>query len=142
MEFFHNQTLIVKLMGGFVVTSVITMAVGLLGVRAIQTESGAIERIYTSQVEQVSDLKEAQILLLRAFSNQKNALVAYTHEQRVEFLKMVASSRNDFNGILSKFKRTTAAKDQERIASIEKAWGEFERTLRDDVLSPGVVLEH
>ena len=127
MEFFQNRKLIVKMMGGFVITSVITMAVGLLGVRAIQTESGAIERIYTRHVEQVSDLKDAQILLLRALSGQKNALVAYTPELRAAFLKEVEVSRNGFNQILAHLKQTTPSKDQDRITLIGNAWGDFEK---------------
>lgn len=127
MELFQNRKLIVKMMGGFVITSVITMAVGLFGVRAIETESGAIKRIYTRDVEQVSDLKEAQILLLRALSGQKNALVAYTPELRTSFLKEVEVSRNGFNRILARLKQATFSKDQDRITAISTAWGEFEK---------------
>lgn len=127
MELFQNRKLIVKMMGGFVITSVITMAVGLFGARAIETESGAIKRIYTRDVEQVSDLKEAQILLLRAFSGQKNALVAYTPELRTSFLKEVELSRNGFDRILVRLQQATFSKDQDRIATISQVWGEFEK---------------
>ena len=127
MEFFQNRKLIVKMMGGFVITSVITMAVGLLGVRAIETESGVIRRMHTRDVEQVSDLKEAQILLLRALSGQKNALVAYTPELRTTFLKEVEVSRGGFDQILVRLKQATSAKDHDRITAISQAWDEFER---------------
>ena len=127
LNFFQNQKLIVKTMGGFVVTSIITMAVGLWGVSAVQTESGTIERIYTRQVEQVSDLKESQILLLKALSGQKNALVAYTPEQRISFLKEVETSRQQFDQILTRLQKGSQGLDRDRVGQIQTSWAEFEK---------------
>ncbi len=126
-KFFQNQKLIVKTMGGFVVTSIITMAVGLWGVSAVQTESGTIERIYTRHVEQVSDLKESQIHLLKALSGQKNALVAYTPEQRSTFLKEVETSRNQFDQILKHLQTASTGPDRDRVGQIQTSWAEFEK---------------
>ena len=126
-DFFSDQKLIVKMMGGFIITAIITMAVGLWGVSAVQTESGTIERIYTRHVDQVSDLKEAQILLLKAVSGQKNALVAYTPEQRSAFLKEVETSRVKFQEILAKLKRASSGQNNGIPADISTNWIEFEK---------------
>src|SRR5260370_37177356 len=86
-KLFLDQNLFVKIMGGFVVMSAITFAVGWIGVRKVQTESSGIERLYQRHVQGISDLKEAQVELLRALSGQKNALVSYTPEQRESNLR-------------------------------------------------------
>jgi hypothetical protein len=41
-KLFQDQNLFVKIMGGFVVMSVITFAVGWMGVSKVQTESSVI----------------------------------------------------------------------------------------------------
>ena len=88
---FQNQNLFVKIMGGFVVMSIITFAVGSIGVRKVQIESAVIEKLYQRHVQGVSNLKEAQVELLRALSGQKNALVSYTPEQRESNLRQMAT---------------------------------------------------
>jgi methyl-accepting chemotaxis protein len=124
-DFFLNQKLIVKMMGGFVITAIITMMVGLWGVNAVQTESGTIERIYTRHVEQVRDLKDAQIYLLKALSGQKNALVAYTPELRVSYLKEVETSRNQFDQILTRLLNASAEADKQKVGQIKASWADF-----------------
>lgn len=125
-EFFQNQKLIVKMMGGFVVTAIITMIVGLWGVNAVQTESGTIKRMYTRDVEQLSNLKDAQIHLLKALSGQKSALFAYTPELRAGFLKDVEASRSQVNQILTRLQKASTEKDREKVDHIQADWKDFE----------------
>jgi hypothetical protein len=49
-KLYLDQNLFVKIMGGFVVMSAITFAVGWIGVRKVQTESSGIERLYQRHV--------------------------------------------------------------------------------------------
>ena len=125
-KLFQDQNLFVKIMGGFVVMSVITFAVGSIGVKKVQIESSVIEKLYQRHVQGISNLKEAQIELLRALSGQKNALVSYTPEQRETNLRQMAQSERVFAGLLAKVGGDLAsARETELHAAIEGPWAAF-----------------
>ena len=67
-NFFSNWKLAAKMMGGFGATAVITVGVGWMGARYVAKESAGIETLYKRHVEGVSNLKQAQVELLRALS--------------------------------------------------------------------------
>jgi len=125
---FRDQKLVVKMMGGFILTSIITLLVGFWGVSAVQKDSGSIERIYTRHVKEVSDLKESQIELLRAVGAQKNALVAYTPEQRQANINEMERSQNKFAETLARLGKTATAGERGLQETMERAWSEFHRT--------------
>jgi len=128
LKFFHDQKLVVKMMGGFVITAVITFAVGWIGVSKVQTESSVIEKLYQRHVQGISNLKEAQVELLRALSGQKNALVSYTPEQREINLRQMRQSEEAFSGLVAKVGRDLAnSRETSLHGAIEGPWASFRR---------------
>ena len=130
-QFLKNQKLAVKMMGGFIVTSIITLTVGWMGASSVQRESGSIERIYKRDVQDVSELKQAQIELLRALSAQKNALVSYTPEQREANLKEMLRSHGSFEKLLSNIESHVEAVEKPLLAPILASWETFHKTNED-----------
>jgi methyl-accepting chemotaxis protein len=115
-------------MGGFVVMAVITFSVGWIGVSKVQTESSVIERLYQRHVQGISNLKEAQVELLRALSGQKNALVSYTPEQRENNLAQMAQSERAFAGLLARVGGDLANSRESALhAAIEGPWATFRK---------------
>jgi methyl-accepting chemotaxis protein len=128
LKFFHDQKLVVKMMGGFVITAVITLAVGWIGVSKVQTESSVIEKLYQRHVQGISNLKEAQVELLRALSGQKNALVSYTPEQREINLRQMHESERAFSDLVAKVGRDLAnSRETSLHAAIEGPWASFRK---------------
>lgn len=127
-KLFHDQNLFVKIMGGFVVTSTITFAVGWIGVRKVQTESSGIERLYQQHVQGISNLKEAQVELLRALSDQKNALVSYTPEQRENNLRQMEQSERVFTSLVEKIGGELAnSREKSLFEAIGGPWSAFHK---------------
>jgi methyl-accepting chemotaxis protein len=127
-KLFQDQNLFVKIMGGFVVMSVITFAVGWMGVSKVQTESSVIEKLYQRHVQGISNLKEAQVELLRALSGQKNALVSYTPEQRESNLRQMAQSEQAFAGLMARIGGDLANSRESTLhAAIEGPWAAFRK---------------
>jgi methyl-accepting chemotaxis protein len=142
-------------MGGFVVMSLITFAVGWVGVKKIQLESSVIEKLYQQHVQGISNLREAQIELLKVLRGQKNALVSYTPELRDNNLRQMAESEQAFAGLLAKVGAEAANSRESALhaategpwAAFRKANGQIEEKLKSDQadqafqLSMGVALD-
>src|SRR5260370_31476949 len=125
-KLFLDQSLCVKIMGRLVVMAAITFAVGWIGVRKVQTESSGIERLYQRHVQGSSDLKEAQVELLRALSGQKNALVSYTPEQRESNLRRMEQSERAFTSLVEKIGGDLAdAREKSLFDAIGGPWSAF-----------------
>src|SRR5580704_1852585 len=127
-KFFQNLNLFMKIMGGFVVISVITFAVGWIGVSKVQTESSVIEKLYQRHVQGISNLKEAQVELLRTLSGQKNALVSFTPEQRESNLGQMAQSERAFAALVAKVGGDLANSRESGLhAAIQGPWTAFRK---------------
>src|SRR5260370_12402493 len=125
-KLFLDQSLCVKIMGRLVVMAAITFAVGWIGVRKVQTESSGIERLYQRHVQGSSDLKEAQVELLRALSGQKNALVSYTPEQRESNLRRMEQSERAFTSLVEKIGGDLAdSREKSLFDAIGGPWSAF-----------------
>ena len=124
-KLFQNQNLFVKIMGGFVIMAVITFAVGWIGVSKVQTESSVIEKLYQRHVQGISNLKEAQVELLRALSGQKNALVSFTPEQRDSNLRQMMQSERAFADLVAKVGQDLDPKESALHAAIQGPWKAF-----------------
>jgi methyl-accepting chemotaxis protein len=135
MNFFANWRLAAKLMAGFAATAVITVGVGWMGVRYVTKESATIETLYKRHVEGVSNLKQAQVELLRALSFQKNALVAYTPEQRDKNLSDMRGAQSNFEDLLRRMAdgqggpgmetQARAGQEKDQLDRIRSGWTEF-----------------
>jgi methyl-accepting chemotaxis protein len=122
----RNLSLAAKMMSGFAATAVITLVVGWIGARDVALDTVAIETLYKRHVEGVSDLKQAQVELLQALSGQKNALVAYSPEQRDAHLAEMRRAESRFAELTRKV-GTAAVSTEERQLNqeIERVWHEF-----------------
>jgi methyl-accepting chemotaxis protein len=124
---FLQLNLAVKMMSGFAATAAITLGVGWLGLRGITLDNAAIETLYKRHVEGVSNLKQAQVELLRALSGQKNALVAYTPEQRDANLNEMRRAEASFGAIMTGLQREDSAGERTQHQQIERYWAEFRK---------------
>ncbi len=130
---FRDLRLSLKMMTGFAATAVITLGVGLIGVRDVGRQSAAIETLYKRHLEGVSNLRQAEIELLRALSGQKNALVAYTPEQRDAHLSEMRAAQARFIEITRKEAATALSPEEKSLVdSIERKWNDF-RAINEEV---------
>jgi methyl-accepting chemotaxis protein len=128
LNYFRDLRLSLKMMIGFALTAVITLGVGLMGVHDVALENAAIEALYKRHLEGVSNFKQAQIELLRALSGQKNALVAYTPEQRDAHLNEMRSAQSRFTQLLQKEDASAlSAEEKALVDSIGNKWTDFRK---------------
>ncbi len=124
---FRDLNLAPKMMSGFAATAIITLGVGWFGVRDVSLDNDAIETLYKRRLEGVSDLKQAQIELLRSLSGQKNALVAYTPEQRDAHIKDMREAETNFQALMHKADGVAQGDEERQLNNaIDRAWAEFQ----------------
>lgn len=128
---FLHLNLAVKMMSAFAATAAITLGVGWMGLRGVTLDNAAIETLYKRHVVGVSNLKQAQVELLRALSGQKNALVAYTPEQRDANLNEMRRAEASFGSILSGLAADESSEESRQNDEIEKYWAEFRKANAD-----------
>ena len=112
-RFWTDWKLSVKMMAGFAATAILTLSVGGLGAVYVQQESSSLALIYQRHVSGINDLKQAQIELLHALSGQKNALVAFTPEQREANLRSMQQAQTAFAEVLRRL-GSSVADDREK----------------------------
>src|ERR1017187_2901665 len=126
---FRDLKLAAKMMIGFAATAIITLGVGWIGARDVSLDNAAIETLYKKHLEGVSDLKQAQIELLRSLSGQKNALVAYTPEQRDAHLNEMRAAEANFVQLMRRIgDGATLAEERDLNGEIDRGWLEFQKT--------------
>ena len=124
---FRDLNLAPKMMSGFAATAIITLGVGWFGVRDVSLDNDAIETLYKRRLGGVSDLKQAQIELLRSLSGQKNALVAYTPEQRDAHIKDMREAETNFQTLMHKADGVAQGDEERQLNNaIDRAWAEFQ----------------
>jgi methyl-accepting chemotaxis protein len=131
LKLFHNQTPAVKMMGGLVITAVITLATGWARASQIQAESSGIEKLYQRHLRGISDLEEAHVQLLRALSGQKNALLTDAPEQRYAGRRQMRESERAFADLVEIVgKDLSGSRENSLYAAIERPWDSFRSTSR------------
>jgi methyl-accepting chemotaxis protein len=128
LKFFHDQKLVVKMMGGFVITAVITLAVGWIGASEVQTDSAVIEKLFQRHVQGISNLKEAHVQLLCALSGQTNALVSFTPEKREASLRQMHDSERAFTDLTARVGKDLAdSREISLHSAIDAPWATFKK---------------
>lgn len=115
------------MMSGFAATAIITLGVGWYGVHGVALDNASIETLYKRHLEGVSDLKQAEVELLQALSGQKNALVAYSPEQRDANLSDMRKAEKRFREITHRIGAVSQSDEERNLKDlIERNWNDFQ----------------
>jgi len=100
LQFVDRGGLAARMMLGFVIASAITLSVGVVGTWQVQRGGSITAQLYEDHFQSVLELKEAEVQLLLAMGGQKNALVAFTPEQRKANLEAMMQAQATIDGLV------------------------------------------
>ncbi|HJV66743.1 MAG TPA: methyl-accepting chemotaxis protein [Geomonas sp.] len=104
MKWFYDLKVGSKLIASFIVISLITAVVGIIGIRNMGIINQKSDNMYQSELLGVSHIKEANIDLLYIARAEKNYLLSSSNEQRATFLEREKKFRAMYKEELEKAK--------------------------------------
>jgi len=128
MNWYRNLKVGTKLIIGFVMVSLITAAVGLIGIRNMGIISDKADVMYAKELLGTAHIKEANLDLIYAARAEKNFLLASTPEQREKYLGNVVKFKAMYRDELEKAKPLFySEKAKELLKKLDTANDEWQK---------------
>ena len=138
MESFKKLSLGAKLISAFVFVSIISVVIGVIGIKNMSTINDMGDQIYESELLGLSYVKEANIDMLYLARAEKNFLLASSKEGRQELLDRSTKYEQTYKDNLAKAKPLLhSEKAKELYSKLEKANQEWLQ-VRKQVLELGM----
>ncbi|HUX52258.1 MAG TPA: methyl-accepting chemotaxis protein [Spirochaetia bacterium] len=119
MKWFLDLSVATKLIVAFLIVSVITAIVGVVGIRNMGTIDRLSNQMYARELLGLSAIKEANIDLLYADRAEKDVILSSTSEQRTQYRQEFSSSLSLLDSNLAKARQTfRTAKEQQSMAAL------------------------
>ena len=137
MGWFMNMQIGKKLILSFVVVSIITAAVGFVGIRNMGVINEKAEIMYQRELLGISYIKEANIAIIKRGRAEKNFLLSSTQEDRENHAASMKKFGKEFEEYLEKATPlfyTEAGK--KLLVDIKQHWSEFGK-IEDRILELG-----
>ena len=126
MKWFYDLKISQKLILSFIIVSLITMAVGFMGIKNMGTMDTMADQMYEKELLGVSYIKEANIALIKRGRAEKNFLLSATVEERNQHSAAMKRYGAQFMEYLDKARPlfyTEAGKAL--LTKVSQTWGEF-----------------
>ena len=126
MKWFYDLKVGSKLITAFIIVSVITAAVGIIGIRNMSTINDMADEMYFKELMGTDYIKEANIDLLYLARAEKNLILSATEEQRKRYLTNHEKYEKLFLEHVAKAKPLFyTEKGKEAMAKLQKAWDDY-----------------
>ncbi len=126
MNWFNNLKVRTRLLSAFLVMSVITVAVGLIGIGNMGKINDMTDIMYQRELLGISYVKETNIDLLYLARAEKNLLLASNEVDRKKFRQQHAEAEKLIMENLAKARPLfTSEKGKELLAKLDRAWDEY-----------------
>ena len=128
MKWFSDMKVSAKIITGFLVLSVITAVIGVIGIRNMHTIDGRADAMYREEMLGLSYMKQANIDLLYIARAEKNFLLSATKEERDKYQANSAKYKAELKDELGKAKPLFyTEKGKETIKKLEAALLDWEQ---------------
>ncbi len=129
MDWFNNLKVRTRLLSAFALLSLITAAVGFVGIRNMAIMSERADFIYKNEVVGVAHLKEVTIDVLRMVRAEKNMILSSTQTEREKFKEMHDEAQKQVADELAKAKPLFYTdRGKEAMAKVESMWQDYQPT--------------
>lgn len=126
MKWFYDLKISQKLILSFIIVSLITMAIGFMGIKNMGTINSLSDQMYEKELLGVTYIKEANIALIKRGRAEKNFLLSATVEERNQHSASMKRYGAQFMEYLEKARPlfyTEAGKAL--LTKVSQTWGEF-----------------
>ncbi len=121
-----------KLIGGFMIVSIITMVIGILGINNMGKINSLIKAIYNNHLIGISHTKEANINLIYMGREVRNMILATTIADRENYEKKIEEYNKTLKEELYEAKKTTFTEaGKVAVNKAETAYEEYYKALND-----------
>lgn len=123
MRWFHDMRIQTKLLGSFILVSLIAAAVGFVGLRNMGQISDMAEVLYKRELLGIAAIKEANVNLVYADRATKNLILSTAREERGKLIERVEYYKKQFESQMAVARPLFVSKEgQAMLARLDSAW--------------------
>ena len=123
---FKDQKIGIKLIGAFLLVSMITGLVGFIGVSNMSELNDAADDLYQQELLGLSRIKEANVNLMGVARSLRNSVLATTEEERQRYITKTAENADAVQTSFDKAKsQFTTDEGKQLLNSFSREWGEY-----------------
>ncbi|UJX42479.1 MCP four helix bundle domain-containing protein [Desulfovibrio sp. JY] len=123
MQWFHNMRVGPKLIGSFILMSLIVMAVGLLGLHNMGLISDMTDTLYERELLGVAAIQEANVNLVYADRATKNLILSTSREERGKLIQRIDHYKKKFAEQIATARPLFVSQEgQAMLTRLEQAW--------------------
>jgi methyl-accepting chemotaxis protein len=123
---FKDQKIGIKLIGAFLLVSMITGLVGFIGVSNMSELNDAADDLYQKELLGLSRIKEANVNLMGVARSLRNSVLATTEEERQRYITKTAANADAVQTSFDKAKsQFTTDEGKQLLNSFSREWGEY-----------------
>ena len=126
MDWFNNLAVRTRLLSAFLIMSVITAAIGFVGVRNMSVINEKADQMYERELLGVVHIKDASVNLLRMVRAEKNMLLSATDAERKNFIQQHDEAGKNVIADIEQAKPLFhSEKGKEILGNITKEWQDY-----------------
>jgi methyl-accepting chemotaxis protein len=123
---FKDQKIGIKLIGAFLLVSMITGLVGFIGVSNMSELNDAADDLYKKELLGLSNIKEANVNLMAVARSLRNSVLATTEVERQRYITQTADNANAVQASFDKAKsQFTTDEGQQLLNTFSREWAEY-----------------
>ena len=128
MSFLKNFRIGTRLTGAFVITTLIALAIGLLGLVKMTQINGMLERMYDSGVVPIVDVGKAHMQAIHAHGNLYELVGDGYEEDMKKFQAAYLQNEASMKKLLDKYRKTNLDdKEKALLGKLDAAWLEYRK---------------
>jgi methyl-accepting chemotaxis protein len=127
---FKDQKIGIKLIGAFLLVSMITGLVGFIGVSNMSELNDAADDLYQKELLGLSRIKEANVNLMGVARSLRNSVLATTEDERQRYITLTSTNADAVQTSFDKAKsQFTTDEGKQLLNSFSREWGEYKVAL-------------
>ena len=137
MKWFSNQKIGKKLIMAFTLMAVITLFIGIMGIKNMSTINGLADRMYKRETMGISYIKDANIDLIYAGRAEKNFLLSRTPAERDKYQQAYKDYCNMVENNIGKAKPLIQSeKGKQILGEMDRNWQDYCK-INDEIIEIG-----
>jgi methyl-accepting chemotaxis protein len=140
MKWFSNLKVKTKLLLSFIFVAIIAAVIGLLGYSGMNSINNNMVTLYSSRLEPIRDLGDANSAMLTARGDARNMMLVTTKEERQKLFKLIMDEFKVADGFIEKYSKAELTEEEKKILKKFNDSYEAYKPLRDAGLSLGLIM--
>jgi methyl-accepting chemotaxis protein len=129
---FKNMKIGIKLIGAFLLVSMITGLVGFIGVSNMSELNDAADNLYENELLGLSNIKEANVNLMGIARSLRNSVLATTQDERARYLQQTKFNIDQVQENIEKSRsQFTTEEGKQLLNTFSREWTKYQEGLKE-----------